>query len=348
MTATAETSADLWAVPAARLLLPVDAPREQWLEARRLGLGGSDASTVAGINPRNSCYALWLDKTGRAREKEQTDAMEWGLRLEPAIAQWFTDVTGIPVRRAGLMQSIANPFQQVSLDGMTADGGIAEWKTTSWRTEDAEIWLDGDVPDHAEIQTQHGMAVTGRSHAHVAVLIDGRTPLRKVVERDDELIAVLTDLERDFWHAYVLADVEPPVDGSEATTEALKQRYATASTEVVSAGRDVADLREQLIDAKQVVKDAEARVDEIGNVLRAKCGTATDLAVMGEILVTLHQNGTFNKARFAADHPDLVDEFTATAPVFDLPRLKTERPDLYQQYRARVLRTPKPKPAKGA
>jgi putative phage-type endonuclease len=345
---TAETVSDVWTTPDARLVLPADAPRAQWLGARRKGLGGSDASTVAGVNPYNSQYALWLDKTGRGREKEQTDAMEWGLRLEPAIAQWFTDTTGIPIRRAGLMQSIANPFQQVSLDGMTADGGICEWKTTSWRTEDAEVWLDGDVPDHAELQTQHGMAVTGRSHAHVAVLIDGRTPLKKVIERDDELIDILTDLERRFWFDYVLADVEPPVDGSKATTDALKARYASASTKIVSAGREVAELREQLQAAKQAVKDATARADTIGNVLRAKCGTATDLAVMGEILVTLHQNGTFSQSRFASDHPELAEEFTTTATVFDLPRIKAERPELYQQYRARVLRTPKPKPAKGA
>lgn len=336
----------MWSTPASKLVLPVDAPRDQWIAARRLGLGGSDASTVAGLNPYSSLYSLWLDKTGRAPEKPQTDAMEWGHRLEPVIREWFTDTTGIPVRRAGLMQSKARPWQLVNLDGLTADGGICEWKTTNWRTDDAEIWQDGQVPDHAEIQVQHGMAVTGRGHAHCVVLIDGRTPLHRVIGRDDDLIATLTELERAFWHDYVLADVEPPVDGSEATANALKTRYGVAKSELVSAGPEVLDLRAQLEQAKAAAKAADAHQTEIENRLRAICGDATDLAVQGDIVVTLHQNGTFSERRFRTENPDLVEQFTTQIDALDVGRLKTERPEVYARYRARVLRTPKPKPAK--
>lgn len=336
-----------WSTPDARLVLRADASRDEWLAARRTGLGGSDASTVAGLNPYESLYSLWLDKTGRSREKSQTDAMEWGTRLEPVIRQWFTDTTGIAVRRAGLMESKAHAWQLVSLDGLTADGGIAEWKTTSWRTEDAEVWRDGEVPDHAELQTQHGMAVSGRSHAHCVVLIDGRTPLHRVIERDNGLIATLTELERAFWHDNVQADVEPPVDGSSATTDALKLRYGLANKAIVSAGREFEQFVEQLKAAKLGVKDAEALVDEVANKMRAVFGNATDVAVMGNILATYHQNGTFSEKRFRADHPELAEEFTTLAPVFDLARLKNDKPEIYAQYRARVLRTPKPKPAGG-
>ena len=40
--------------------------KEEWLALRReLGIGGSDAGAVIGLNPYKSAYALWAEKTGR-------------------------------------------------------------------------------------------------------------------------------------------------------------------------------------------------------------------------------------------------------------------------------------------
>lgn len=343
---TTETAAS-WTVPAARLILNASAAREHWLAARRQGIGGSDASTIAGLNPRSSLYALWLDKLGRARDRADTSAMDWGRRLEPVIAEWFTDTTGIPVRRAGLLASRAEPWQLVSVDRLAGDGGICEWKTTSWRTNDAEVWRDGDVPDHAEIQAQHGLAVTGRSHAHLVALIDGRDPIHRVVHRDDALIADLTALERSFWLDHVVADVEPPADGSGATTEALRQRYpSTDPNKVISAGPDTAELIDHLALERALVKAHEDQVTALENTLRALLGDAELLAVQGETRATLKQNGTFSEKRFTAEHPELAAALQREALVFDLPRLKAEHPELYTRYRARVLRIPKPQPVK--
>lgn len=335
-------------MPGAQLVLPADAPLDEWRAARRAGIGGSDASTILGLNPYSGLLALWLDKTCRLRDRGDTPATEWGRRLEPLIADWFTDTTGIPVRRAGLARSRTQPWQQVTVDRLTADGGIAEWKTTSWRTEDAEVWRDGEVPDHAEVQAQHGLAVTGRTHAHVVVLIDGRNPIHRVVDRNDELIADITALEWAFWRDYVLLGVEPPADGRTATTDALKRRYPTTDPDkMVSAGRAEADLADQLLAAKQAVKDAEQHHDALENQLRQIIGDAELLAVEGMQRATLKQNGNFSHKRFATDHPDLYEQMLTGPPSFDLARVKTERPELYAKYRARVLRIPaKPKPVK--
>lgn len=341
---TAVLATTPWSTPAARLLLRADVPRAEWLAARRLGLGGSDASTVVGLNPYESRYSLWLDKTGRGTEKDDSAAMEWGRRLEPVIAEWFVDTVRVPVRRAGLMQSRSNPWQLVSVDRLTADGGIAEFKTTSWRTEDAEVWQDGQVPDHAELQSQHGLAVTGRSHSHCVVLIDGRTPLHKVIERDDSLIPELTGIESRFWDTYVLADVEPPVDGSESTTEALRRRYAVVDPDrIIAGGTEVADLVAEFELAKRTAKDADTEVDRVGNKLRQLIGDAEAVAVLGQQLASLRQNGNFSPSRFAKDHPDLFADLQVPATAFDLEALKRDHPHLYAQYRARVLRTHKPK-----
>jgi len=116
--------------------------------------------------------------------------------MEPVLRQVFTEDTGLVVHRRGLMRSKAHPFMQVSLDGNVGDGGIFESKTTNWRLKDQ--WDDDQVSDHAEVQVQHGLAVTGRSHAHVVALIDGSNFQVRRVERDDRFISLLTEMEEEF------------------------------------------------------------------------------------------------------------------------------------------------------
>ena len=152
-------------------ILPPGAPREVWLEERRQGIGGSDASAVAGVNPWRTRWAVWLDKTGQAVDVEPTRAMRMGTLLEPVVKALFVEETGIGLADVGLLRSLEWPFMQVTPDAFTEDGGIFEAKTTSrWL---AHEWDDEQVPDHAEVQVQHALAVTGRSHAWVAGLIDG-------------------------------------------------------------------------------------------------------------------------------------------------------------------------------
>ena len=44
--------------------------KEEWLKYRTQGIGGSDVSVIAGMNPFKSAYTLWLEKTGQIELKE--------------------------------------------------------------------------------------------------------------------------------------------------------------------------------------------------------------------------------------------------------------------------------------
>ena len=61
--------------------------REEWLELRREGIGGSDAAIIAGLNRFGSEMELWADKKGMAPEKEATEAMKIGVELEDYVAR---------------------------------------------------------------------------------------------------------------------------------------------------------------------------------------------------------------------------------------------------------------------
>lgn len=324
-----------WSCPDARLVLRADAPREMWLGARTQGIGGSDASTCAEVNRFSNRHDLFLEKTGRWVDNRDNDAMEWGRRLEPVIRQWFAENTGLEVRRAGLMASRRHPWQIVSVDGLVGDGGGLEIKTTNWRM--AEEWDDDQIPDHAEIQAQHAMAVTGRPHWWIAGLLDGRTPLLRRVERDDALIASLTEIERRFWFDHVLADVPPAVTGS--SLPGIKQYLALVGRTYTEApAGEVEPLLARLAEAKAAVKAAQADADTAEAQLRLLAGDAEEVHVDGATRITCKANGSFSPKRFAEDHPDVAAQFTTTVEALDVHRLKTEKPDLYGAYRARVLR----------
>ena len=91
-------------------------PYEQWLEWRRKGIGGSDASIVCGINKYRSPIELWLDKTGQAVFEEAGEAAYWGTILEPVVREEFTKRTGIEVKTVKhILQHEDYPFMLANL-----------------------------------------------------------------------------------------------------------------------------------------------------------------------------------------------------------------------------------------
>ncbi|WP_180967314.1 YqaJ viral recombinase family nuclease [Zhihengliuella halotolerans] len=326
--------------PNAKLVLRANAVQEDWLEARKQGIGGSDVSALVGLNKYSSAYDVWATKLGYAEDKRTTQAMRMGHLLEPVIRTLFTEDTGIRVRAAGLMRSKTHPFMQVTVDGLTPDGGIFEAKSsTGWLSSD---WADDQVPDHAELQVQHGMAVTGRSHAWVCGLLDGRDFFVRRVERDDALIETLTRLESDFWNHHVLTGQPPAV--TDVSLDGLKRDFAQATdTPALQPRAHVLELRERLADAKARIKDAEkdkAQVEAEFRMLFGEHNVLKDSADGETTLATLNQNGTFAASRFQEAEPELWAELQVDKPTLDVDRLKTEFPETYTKYRARVLRTP--------
>jgi putative phage-type endonuclease len=339
--AMCEPAARPWACPDGQLMLRADAPRQQWLEVRSLGIGASDASAVLGLSRWTSPYEVWAEKRGYLPPTPDNDAMELGRLLEPVIADRWSATSGIPVRKAGLMASRERPWQLASVDRLAACGGLVEIKTLSHRV--AQEWDDGQTPDHAEAQSQHQMAVTGRSHVHVVGLQDGRTWLERVVVRDDALIADLTKVEDEFWHEHVLAGVEPPVDGSVSTTETLNARWPGQLGAEVDGGEELARLREQKLAADEAVAAAEGELALVKNQIRALLGDATEGLVGDLEVATWRRNGVFSESALARNYPELHEQLLVpvTSMRVDVERLKREHPDAYAASRARVLRVTK-------
>ena len=75
---------------------------EQQLIERQNYIGGSDASTICGVNPYGNIIELWQEKLGLKEIEDISDkpVIRAGNYLEPVVAQWFEDDTGKPLEIA--------------------------------------------------------------------------------------------------------------------------------------------------------------------------------------------------------------------------------------------------------
>jgi putative phage-type endonuclease len=261
--------------PSGILVAPASAPRAEWLRLRREGIGGSDALAVLGLDPWKTRMEVWLDKTGDPRaDREQTDRMAWGNVVEAPIAEWFTLRTGIRTHRCGLLRNIDRPWQRVSVDRLTADGGVLEIKNTNyhrrgeWDDDDGEIVADG-----AEAQGQHALAVTGYPHVWVAAQVGGEPPVIRRIERDEAFIADLTAIEEEFW-GLVEARTPPALEGR-ASAALIARLYPDVTPgKTVELDDAHAGLLREYLKEGAARKDAEDRQEEIKAQIEAVMGDA--------------------------------------------------------------------------
>lgn len=277
---------------------------EDWLMHRKNAIGGSDASTVVGLNPYGSLYELCADKRGLIPPKEENEAMRIGHDLEEYVAKRFTEATGKKVRRKNaIIYNDDFPFAHANVDRLIVgeDAGL-ECKTTS--VLNLSKFRDGEYPANYYVQCQHYMMVTGKPKWYLAVLILGREFKWFEIARNDEDIEALAAAEREFWEL-VQSGKEPPVDGSQSCTDTIGTIYSDSQPETV----DITAYRAELIKREKLtlkIKELEAERNTIDNELKAFMCEADTAETNGYKVTWKSQTRrTFDSKRFAADNPDI-------------------------------------------
>ena len=301
-------------MPAKILASTEHMPYADWLELRKLGIGGSDASVVCGVNRYKSPVELWMDKTNQLPAREAGEAAYWGTQLEPFVRAEFTRRTGIEViHKNELLQSEEYPFMLANLDGICElpDLGpcIFEAKTAS--AYKAGEWEDS-IPDEYMCQIQHYMAVTGYKGAYIAVLIGGNTFKWRFIARDEELIAMLIELEAAFWSH--VEDMTPlPLDGSDACSKFLAERFPNSTPQSHIALPDAAaELLAQYEEACAQLGLVTERKQRAENLLKEMMGEHETGTIGGHIVTwkSVSQERLDGKA-LKAEHPKLCQKYTS-------------------------------------
>ena len=106
---------------------------EEWLRYRKLGIGGSDAGAICGLNPYKTAMQIYFDKTSDTIEYTDNEAMRQGRDLENYVAQRFMEATGKKVRKANAIFCHEEyPFLLANVDRMLTGENVGlECKTAS-------------------------------------------------------------------------------------------------------------------------------------------------------------------------------------------------------------------------
>lgn len=294
-----------------------DLSRDEWLEYRKGGVGGSDAAAVLGISPWTSAYSLWAEKTGINEDvKQETDAMRMGNVLEPVVAELFCanedkQVVDIPA----ILSHPEHGFMYANVDRFVIDASgqvvaLLECKTAG--ANSASKWADG-VPKHYLAQVQHYLAVTNLPKAYLAVLIGGVEYRCYEIERDDIMIDVLLVSEGAFWRR-VLDGSAPDVDGSEATIKALRDQWQARVDTAVELPLEVADILAERKEAKEQIASLDGQVADCDARLMALLQENEVGTLDGDVVVTWKSSTrtTIDTKRLKAEKPELAREFERT------------------------------------
>ena len=146
--------------------------REEWLKLRQdVGIGGSDAGTVLGLNPWCSNLQLWRYKTGQEEPEDISDkpAVIFGKVAEAHIRELFRlDYPQYDVQYAEFDMYINEdmPWQFATLDGAlidreTGQRGVLEIKTTTIQNKSQWDEWEDRIPDRYYAQILHQLSATG-------------------------------------------------------------------------------------------------------------------------------------------------------------------------------------------
>lgn len=216
------------------LELPKITTEAEWHEARKNGIGGSEAAAIIGKSPWCSNVELWKRKTGRsvAPDISNNEAVKYGHDAEPLIRGLFAldyaDTYEVSYGGAfDMVRHPEHPFIFATLDGRliekaTGRRGVLEVKTTSIvRSMQKESWWrDGApcVPDQYYCQLLWQLIASGFDFAVLHAQLkyeygdDIRTERRTYFVEREEVTDDLVYLETEgvkFWTENVLKDREP-------------------------------------------------------------------------------------------------------------------------------------------
>jgi len=311
--------------------------REDWLQMRRTGLGGSDIGAILGLSPYRTPVDVWAEKTGRSPGQDETLQMRFGTYAEEFVAREYSARTGQAVQRFTTM--LRHPSAPVlgNVDRLVIPAGAKiashkqeirtdrglECKTANaFAAFNADDWGDegtDQIPPSYLIQCSTYMALTGCTFWDLAVLFGNQEVRVYNLKRDAELEGEIIARATEWWDRYVVADVPP-----EPTCDSdIKRLYPSDNGTTVEATPESLALIARAIELKAQIAALEAELEgdkKAGTIgvlgsLKAYMGEAQRLVMGADDLITWKTSKPaqrFDSKAFQIAHPELYPQFLKT------------------------------------
>lgn len=324
--------------------------RDEWLEKRKCGIGGSDAASVLGLSPYKSSMSVYMEKIRDAHfanvcsasshpafqnchsandskgesafqncytDEEVSYRMELGNKLENFVASEFSLKTGKKVRNInGILKNDKYPFAIANIDrAVIGEKAFLECKVTNSYSK--KLW-EKEVPIHYQIQCHHYMSVTGATHCYVAALIGNEEFVIHKLDRDEDLISQIMDLEKMFWDQCVIGGELPTPDGSDDYGEVLQYLYKDSKEEELILF-EKEELLNRYDEVCGLIKDLDSEKKAIEQYLKLQMKDY-EIAYLGDRKITWKKQvrNSLDSKRLKKEHPEIANKYmkTTTSRVF--------------------------------
>jgi putative phage-type endonuclease len=307
--------------PTGRLILHHDTPREEWLDARRAGIGSSDLPAVLGLSGFKTPLHVYYDKRGEIPHDDTfSEPAHYGTIFEEPLAIDWARRNRTVVQRIGLIANVDDPWQMCTLDRLCTECPYQRGQHSLCALEVkcrnafvAKLWRTGP-PDDVLAQVLWQILVTGLDHIHVMCLIGGNDPRMYTVRREEhiKLVAYLNAEANRLWWEHITVGRPPAITGDEPP-DALIELYQRMHPD-----RDGDVVMDRDPDAQDAVSDYLRAVADRGAAEKArKAALGRMLANLGKSQAALRGDKVFYSVE---------QSFKETA---DLERLRAEFPEAY-------------------
>ncbi|MDB8804407.1 MULTISPECIES: YqaJ viral recombinase family nuclease [unclassified Romboutsia] len=313
----------------------------EWLKERGKGIGGSDASSVVGLNPYKSSVSVYLEKLSYIKNNiNNTDdktinsilnkntqhiedtiytnyKIELGNKLKDFVAKEFALKTNKKVRNInGILKNDKYPFAIANIDrAIVGEKAFLECKVSGSYFKGE--WKNG-VPINYKVQCYHYMAVTGATHCYVAALIGNEDLVIHKIDRDEEIIEDIMKLEKMFWEKCVLGDNIPIPDGSDDYSKVLKNLYKESKEEEIILFEKENYLN-RYDDVVGLIKELDSEKKAIEQYIQSQM-KEYEIAYIGDRKISWKKQSKniLDSKRLKKEHPDLAKKYmkTTTSRVF--------------------------------
>lgn len=190
----------------------------EWDQARAgLCVTATEIAAVMGLSPWQSRFSLWHKKAGLPNPPfVPSDAAEWGIRLEDAVAAKYAEEhSELTIRPAGTFRHRDREWQRATPDRLGNDR-IVEVKTSPF----GDRWDEG-VPVHYRCQAIWQMDTLGYRRTDIALLISGYEYREYTIEYDPADAELMRKQAIEFLRT-VEAGERPPIDESDHTYQTIR------------------------------------------------------------------------------------------------------------------------------
>lgn len=296
----------------------------QIVEDRSLGIGGSDVAAILGLSRWTSARQLYHEKRGELPppefDDERAERLYWGKAHESTIAVRFAEKTGRKIRRQKKTLFVkSKPYIRANIDRWQFDKvkgkGVLEIKAVDFSQR--RVWVNEGVPEPYYLQLQHYLMVTGCQWGSFAVLFGGNKLEIFDVERDQDVIIKLIQLETKFWEC-VMSGTPPDHTFDALGKDVIRRLYPQQKpgTEMILDSPEAVAKARRMIQLDETIKRREEEFESLKTWFMAQIGDAEKALVPNTVTFTwkYQASNRINLKRLKDEQPEIAQKYTEAVP----------------------------------